>query len=165
MEICFVPDGDYAAVVESLRPGAAPGAGDVVDEAGRAVGRHDGVHRFTVGQRRGLDVALGRRVYVKSLDAARNRVTVASRDRLAAAGARLSGTSWVAGAPPPAPVRAQVRVRHRHAAADACIEPTADAGATVRFDAPVEAVAPGQAAVFYDGERVLGGGWIEEALA
>lgn len=165
MEICFVPGGDYAAVVELLRPGVAPGPGDVVDETGRTVGRHAGVHRFTVGQRRGLDVALGRRVYVKALDAARNRVLVAPRAGLAAGGARLSGTRWVAGAPPAAPVRAQVRVRHRHAGAAACVEPAPDAAATIRFDAPVEAVTPGQAAVFYDGERVLGGGWIEEALA
>jgi tRNA-specific 2-thiouridylase len=165
MEICFVPDGDYASVVEALRPGAAPGPGDVVDEAGRRVGRHGGVHRFTVGQRRGLDVALGERVYVKALDAARNRVVVAPRARLAAAGARLRATSWVAGAPPPAQLRAQVRVRHRHAGADACIEPGPDGAAMLRFDAPVEAVTPGQAAVFYDGERVLGGGWIEEAIA
>jgi len=165
MEICFVPDGDYAAVVESLRPGAAPGPGDVVDEAGRPVGRHRGVHRFTVGQRRGLDVALGERVYVKALDATHNRVVVAPRERLAARGTRLRATSWVAGAPPPAPVRAQVRVRHRHAGAAACVEPEAGGAATVRFDVPVEAVTPGQAAVFYDGERVLGGGWIEEAIA
>ena len=165
MEICFVPDGDYAAVVETLRPGAAPGPGDVVDEAGRRVGRHEGVHRFTVGQRRGLDVALGRRVYVKSLDATHNRVVVAPRDRLGARGARLAGTSWVAGAPPAAPVRARVQVRHRHEGVAASIAPRADGGAELRFDAAVDAVAPGQAAVFYDGDRVLGGGWIEEALA
>ena len=165
MEICFVPNGDYAAVVEALRPGAAPGPGDVVDEAGRRVGRHPGVHHFTVGQRRGLDVALGERVYVRALDPARNRVVVAPRARLAAQGARLRGTSWVAGAPPPAPVRARVQVRYRHAGAAARIEPGADGAATVRFETPVEAVTPGQAAVFYDGERVLGGGWIEEAIA
>jgi tRNA-specific 2-thiouridylase len=165
MEICFVPDGDYAGVVEALRPGAAPGPGEVVDEQGRPVGRHGGVHRFTVGQRRGLDVALGRRVYVQSLDAARNRVVVAPRERLAARGARLAATSWVAGAPPPAPVRARVRVRHRHEGVAARIEPGAGGAAALRFETPVEAVTPGQAAVFYDGERVLGGGWIEEALA
>lgn len=165
MEICFVPDGDYAAVVEALRPGAAPGPGDVVDEAGRPLGRHGGVHRFTVGQRRGLDVALGERVYVKALDAGRNRVVVAPRGRLAARGARLEATRWVAGAPPAAPVRARVRVRHRHDGAEARVEPGAAGAATIRFDAPVEAVTPGQAAVFYDGERVLGGGWIAEALA
>jgi len=165
MEICFVPDGDYAAVVEALRPDAAPGAGDVVDEAGRVVGRHDGVHRFTVGQRRGLAVAAGERVYVRALDAARNRVVVAPRARLGARGARLAGTSWVAGAPPPGPLRARIRVRHRHAGAPASIAPGADgAAAELRFDAPVEAVTPGQAAVFYDGDEVLGGGWIEEAI-
>jgi tRNA-specific 2-thiouridylase len=165
MEICFVPDGDYAAVVESLRPGAVPGPGEIVDEEGRPVGRHGGVHRFTVGQRRGLDVALGERVYVKALDATHNRVVVAPRARLAARGARLRATSWVAGSPPPRPLRAQVRVRHRHAGAAACVEPEPGGAATLRFDAPVDSVTPGQAAVFYDGERVLGGGWIEEAIA
>jgi tRNA-specific 2-thiouridylase len=165
MEICFVPDGDYAAVVEQIRPGAAPGPGDIVDEAGDVVGRHRGVHHFTVGQRRGLDVALGSPVYVRALDATHNRVVVAPRERLAARGARLAGTSWVAGAPPASAVQARVRVRHRHEGAEARIEPGADGAATVRFAAPVEAVTPGQAAVFYAGERVLGGGWIEEALA
>lgn len=164
MEICFVPDGDYAAAVERLRPGAAPGPGAIVDEGGRELGRHRGVHHFTVGQRRGLDVALGRRLYVRSLDARGNRVVVAPRERLAAGGARLTGTSWVAGAPPPAPLCARVRVRHRHEGASARIEPGASGAALVRFEAPVEAVTPGQAAVFYDQERVLGGGWIAEAL-
>jgi len=165
MEICFVPDGGYAAVVEKLRPGAAPGAGEIVDEEGRRLGAHRGVHHFTVGQRRGLDVACGERLYVKALDAAGNRVVVAPRARLAAGGARLAATSWVAGAPPPAPVPAHVRVRHRHEGAPARVEPRPGGGAAIWFDAPVEAVTPGQAAVFYDGERVLGGGWIEEALA
>jgi tRNA-specific 2-thiouridylase len=163
-EICFVPDGDYARVVEEVRPGAAR-AGAIVDEAGRALGRHRGVHRFTVGQRRGLGVAAGERLYVKAIDPAAASVTVAPAARAGAAGARLSGVRWVAGSAPPAPVRASVRVRHRHAGATAEVSPLPAQGARVLFDAPVAAVAPGQAAVFYDGERVLGGGWIEEPLA
>ena len=164
-ELCFVPDGDTAAAVERLRPGRAPGAGEVVDEAGRVVGRHAGIHRFTVGQRRGLAIALGERVYVKSIDAARNRVTIAPGAALGACGARVSGVSWVSGAAPDAPLRATVRVRHRHAGAKASVEALADGGARVVFDEPVAAVTPGQAAVFYDGDSVLGGGWIDGALA
>src|SRR5690606_41469522 len=113
----------------------------------------------------GPGAAPGRRVYVKSIEAARARVVVAPAERLGAASARLSGVSWVAGAAPPAPVRARVRVRHRHPGAAALVEPTGPGAARVRFDAPVAAVTPGQAAVFYDGSRVLGGGWIEEPLA
>jgi tRNA-specific 2-thiouridylase len=164
-EICFVPDGDYARVVESLRPAGLPGPGEIVDEGGRVLGRHAGVQHFTVGQRRGLGVAGGHRLYVKRIDAARNRVVAAPLEALGAAGAQLAGVRWVAGRAPAAPLRARVRGRHPPAGAHAVVEPQPDAAACLRFDAPVAAVAPGQAAVFYDGERVLGGGWIEAALA
>jgi tRNA-specific 2-thiouridylase len=162
-EICFVPGGDYASVVEALRPGQAPGPGDVVDGDGRVLGRHAGVHRYTVGQRRALGVAGPERLYVRALDAAHNRVVVGPESALAAAGARLEGVRWT-GAAPSGARRALVRVRYRHPGADATIEPTGDGGARVLFDAPVAAVAPGQAAVFYEGERVLGGGWIAGAI-
>lgn len=164
-EICFVANGDTGAAVEKIRPGAAPGPGEIVDERGHVVGRHDGIHRFTVGQRRGLGVATGSRVYVRAIDAAANRVEIAPIERLGARGARLDGVSWVAGAAPRAPLRARVCVRYRHAGARAAIEADAAGGARVAFDEPVTAVAPGQAAVFYDGERVLGGGWIAESIA
>jgi len=164
-EICFVPDGDYARVVESLRPDTLPGEGEIVDETGRVLGRHPGVHRFTVGQRRGLGVSSDRKLYVKRIDAARNRVVVADAAGLGAGGAQLERVSWVAGDAPSRPVRASVQVRYRHEGAPARVEPGEGGGAVVRFDAPVRAVAPGQAAVFYDGDVVLGGGWIAEALA
>ena len=164
-EICFVPDGDYAALVERVRPDARPAPGDVVDESGRVLGRHRGVHRYTVGQRRGLGIPAAQRLYVKSIDASRNELRVASAEALGASGAELARVAWIAGDAAPAPVRAWVRVRHRHAGAAATIEPHPGARARVRFDAPVAAVAPGQAAVFYDGDCVLGGGWIEAALA
>jgi tRNA-specific 2-thiouridylase len=163
-EICFVPDGDYAKVVEALRPGARAGEGEIVDGSGRVLGRHAGIHRFTVGQRRGLGLASAERLYVRSLDAATSRVVVGSEAELAVPGARLEGVSWIGGAPA-APVRAQVRIRYRHPGAAARIEPAAGAGAALWFDRPVTALAPGQAAVFYDGERVLGGGWIAGPLA
>ncbi len=164
-ELCFVPDGNTAAAVERLRPGRAPGTGEIVDEAGRVVGRHDGIHHFTVGQRRGLALALGQRMYVKSIDAARNRVTIAPGASLGESGARVSGVSWVAGSAPDSPLRATVRIRYRHAGATAIVEPQTSASARVVFDEPVVAVTPGQAAVFYDGDVVLGGGWIDGGLA
>lgn len=164
-ELCFVPDGDHAAVVEKLRPGAAPGAGAIVDEAGQIVGTHGGIHRYTVGQRRGLGVATGERVFVRAIDAARNRITVAPAARLMAHGARVRDVSWVSGTAPAGVLRAAVRVRHRHVGVDAQIDPQPGDAADLRFDAGVAAVTPGQAAVFYVGDRVLGGGWIEEALA
>ena len=163
-EICFVPDGDYASVVEAVRPGALPGSGEIVDEAGRMLGRHRGIHHFTVGQRRGLGVSSDRKLYVKRIDASRNRVVVAGLEALGSSGARLVRVTWIAGAAPSEPVRARVQVRYRHEGADALVEPS-PGGARLRFDEPVRAVAPGQAAVFYAGDAVLGGGWIAEALA
>jgi len=162
-EICFVPDGDYAAVVEALRPGALPGDGEIVDGQGQVLGRHGGVHRFTVGQRRGLGLASDRRLYVTRIDASRNRVVVGAAEALGARAARIPRVCWVAGEPPAEPLRADVRVRYRHAGAPATLEPLPDGGARVVFDGPVSAVAPGQSAVFYAGDAVLGGGPIGEA--
>ena len=164
-EICFVPDGDYAAAVERIRPGADPGQGEVVDRDGAVLGRHRGVHRFTVGQRRGLGLNARERMYVTGIDAARNRVTVGAVGELRASGAVLERVAWITGKTPRTPVRATVRIRHRHAGADAEIEPLGEDGARVRFDGPVSAVSPGQAAVFYSGDAVLGGGWIAESLS
>jgi tRNA-specific 2-thiouridylase len=157
-EICFVPDGDYARVVEAIRPDALPGRGEIVDDAGRVLGTHAGVHHFTVGQRRGLGIAGEARRYVTRIDAASNRVVVGDADALGTTRARVEATSWVAGAAPQGPIRARVRVRYRHAGADAWVEPRADGAAAIHFDAPVSAVAPGQAAVFEQGDVVHGGG-------
>ncbi len=164
-EICFVPDGDYAAAVERIRPGRLPGEGEIVDEEGRVVGRHRGIHHFTVGQRRGLGVSAPRPLYVASIDAARNRVVVGSIDDLRARGARVGCVSWIAGRSPERPVRANVRIRYRDPGSPAEVEPRAGRAVRVLFDAPARAVTPGQAAVFYDGDAVLGGGWIAGPLS
>ncbi|MGH0029529.1 MAG: tRNA 2-thiouridine(34) synthase MnmA [Myxococcota bacterium] len=159
-EICFVPDGDYARVVGEIRPGALAGAGDIVDGAGRVLGRHPGVHHFTVGQRKGLGLTSERPLYVTAIDAATNRVEVGDAESLGSRRALVTQVSWIAGEPPPAGTRARVRVRYRHEGAEAALEPLDDGSALVHFDEPVRAVAPGQAAVFYDGDAVLGGGWL-----
>jgi tRNA-specific 2-thiouridylase len=167
-EICFVPDGGYASVVEQIRPDGLPGKGAVVDREGRVLGSHDGIHHFTVGQRRGLGVRSEEPLYVESLDATTNRVVVTGASALESGGARIEDVSWISGETPTSALRASVRVRYGHAGTDAVLE-AGDARhprqVRARFDEPVRAVAPGQAAVFYDGDTVLGGGWIAEALA
>jgi len=164
-EICFVPDDDYAAAVERIRPERLPGEGEIVDAAGRCLGRHRGIHHFTVGQRRGLGVTASRPLYVSSIDAASNRVVVGGVDELRARGARVSRVSWIAGRAPERPVRASVKIRYRDQGSPAEVETLPDGAARAIFDEPVRAVTPGQAAVFYDGDAVLGGGWIAGALS
>jgi tRNA-specific 2-thiouridylase len=159
-EICFVPDGDYASVVEKLRPEAGARTGEIVDTRGRVLGRHRGVHRFTVGQRRGLGISAAQRLFVVGLDAAASRVVVGEAADLLARKATLEGVTWVAGAPPDGHIRVTVRVRYRHEGAPAELRLSGESSAAVHFDQPVRAVAPGQAAVFYQGDVVLGGGWI-----
>jgi len=159
-EICFVPEGDYASIVEAIRPEAKRLGGDIVDEEGRLLGRHSGVHHFTVGQRRGLGLPAAGPLYVTRIDASRRRVVVGGEAGLRNRGAEVEEVSWIAGEVPQRPLRAEVQVRHRHRPAAATIEPTCGGGARILFDEPVRAVTPGQAAVFYDGDVVLGGGWI-----
>jgi tRNA-specific 2-thiouridylase len=159
-EICFVPDGDYARFVARRAP-AAERPGVITDAAGRILGRHDGVHRFTVGQRKGLGLATGKPLYVIALDAEANRVVVGPREALETRTLTASGVHWIAGTPPAAPIRAQVQIRYRHREAWARVVPLEAARVRVEFEEPQTAVAPGQAVVFYDGDVVLGGGWID----
>ena len=163
-EICFVPDGDYAAVLASRAP-AALTAGPIVDQAGRVLGRHDGYARFTVGQRRGLGVAGPAPHYVTGVDAATATVRVGGGDAVLARGLAATGARWWERPEAGAPV--SVQIRSGGAAAPARLAPRPggwEAGFEARFEAPVRAVAPGQAAVVYDGEVLLGGGWISAAL-
>ena len=165
-EICFVPNGDYAAFMDAyLQQKGAPAQqthGEIVTTDGRKLGEHGGVHHFTVGQRKGLGIATGEPLYVIATDAQSQRVTVGRNDELLRASLTAGEVNWVSIAGLSAPVRAQVKIRNRHAAAQATVYPTADSTRVeVRFDEPQRAVTPGQAAVFYDGDLVLGGGWIE----
>jgi tRNA-specific 2-thiouridylase len=160
-EICFVPDGDHAAVLASHAPGALrPGL--ILDEAGRQVGRHQGYGRYTVGQRRGLGVAAAARRYVTSIDAATATVTIGPRAATQVAGLSAGGASWQVEPAPGAPLSVQVRSGHR--ASPATVTGAGEARFEVVFEAPVDAAAPGQAAVAYQGEVLLGGGWIEATV-
>jgi len=156
-DICFVPDGDYARLVEKLRPEAETG-GDIVDLTGRKLGEHKGLIHFTIGQRRGLEIGGSPDpLYVVRLDPATRRVIVGPRAALAVAAARLSDINWIGG-DHAGPITAKVRSLARPV-------PAHLDGDRLTFDLPEYGVAPGQAAVLYAGERVLGGGWIEETLA
>jgi len=165
-EICFVPNGDYAAFIEAYfaeqgREFAVP-RGEVVDEAGHALAAHAGVHHFTVGQRKGLGFAAGEPLYVIGTNAATQQVVVGRGEQLQRASLRAAHVNWVSIAAIHDERPAQVKIRNRHAAADASLRPTADPSIVeVVFAQPQRAVTPGQAAVFYDGDVVLGGGWIE----
>ncbi len=159
MEICFVTSGDYRDVVRARGGGGR--AGRFVDAGGREVGRHDGVDGFTIGQRRGLP-ALGTPHYVASIDPDGGDVKLVPRDGLDQRVAQVLGVHWLVDAPAAgASVATQVKVRARHTPAPATLVADGAGAAVVEFDQPVAAITPGQAAVFYDGDRVLGGGWIE----
>jgi tRNA-specific 2-thiouridylase len=166
-DICFVPDGNYARFIEQRLTAAQReqiAAGEIVDHDGQVLGAHDGVYRFTVGQRRGLGLGgLTEPQYVTHIDAERGRVTVGTKSQLMTRGLVSSGVSWVEGMPAQE-VTATVKIRYRHPAIPSRIVPYADGRAEVWFQDTYPAVTPGQAAVFYDGDRVLGGGWIEKAL-
>jgi tRNA-specific 2-thiouridylase len=159
-EICFVPDGDYAAFVERRAPEAAR-AGTVVDTAGQVLGTHGGVHRFTIGQRKGLGLSTREPLYVLEIKPDTARVVVGPRDALGRATLTASRVNWVSGAPPPDWRTVAAQIRHRHAAAPARVRALDDGRAELEFASPQSAVTPGQAVVFYEGEEVLGGGWID----
>jgi tRNA-specific 2-thiouridylase len=163
-EICFVPSGEHADFVAKHAGAHAPAAGVITNLEGQVLGRHEGIHRFTVGQRKGLRLSTGLPLYVVAIDAAGRQVVVGPREALARHSAVVSDVNWTSGQEPGAPVRLAVQVRHRHAAASACVTPLADHRAEVTFDEPQAAVTPGQAAVFYDGDEVVGGGWIEKGF-
>ncbi len=157
-EICFVAAGEHPEFV-SRRAEIAPG--EIRDRDGRVVGRHDGVHRFTIGQRKGLGLATGIPLYVVDIDAGSAAVTVGPREALDRDALTASRVNWISGDTPTAPIRAQVRIRYRHKEASATVTPLADDRVSVTFDEPQTAVTPGQATVFYDGDTVVGGGWID----
>ena len=156
-ELCFIPDGDKDAFVARHR---TPEPGVIRSRDGEVIGRHEGLHRFTVGQRRGLGLTSTEKLYVLGVDPKDASVTVGPRSGLDAARLRAVRCNWLAVDAPSQPFRAAARIRHRHREAMATIEPVSDTECTVRFDEPQSAPAPGQGVAFYDEDLLLGGGWI-----
>jgi tRNA-specific 2-thiouridylase len=162
VEICFVPDEDHAALIRQRRPGAAT-AGRIVDTAGRELGVHDGIEKYTIGQRKGLGVAASGRRYVLKIVPGDNEVVLGDRAELLSPALLARDVNWLA-EPPTVPLACTARIRYRHTPAAATVTPTAGYRVRVDFTDPQSAITPGQAVVFYDGSRLLGGAWIDAAL-
>ena len=174
MELCFVPNGNYVQFIQaySSERGIRLNSpeGEIVNEDGEFIGRHNGVHNFTIGQRKGLGFATGKPLYVLSIDPRNNRVVVGEDEALRKQIFDVEGANWISIAPPATPLRALVKIRHKHEPAPATIEALNDTCARVTFDTPQRAITPGQAAVFYDysdcawassaAPRILAGAWI-----
>lgn len=163
-EICFVPGGDYKRFLEAYLADQGEmlpdTAGELVTSSGEVIGEHTGIHNFTVGQRKGLGVATGSPLYVLQIDGDDRRVVVGRDEELYSPTLRAHRLNWIAIADLTVPVRVQVKIRNRHQPASATIAPAGDDEVLVTFDQPQRAITPGQAAVFYQGESVVGGGWI-----
>jgi len=162
-EICFVPDDDYLRFVRDHRPEHRT-SGELVDEEGRVLREHEGIEGFTIGQRRGLGIAVGSPRYVVQIEPASRRVTVGGREALSKPGLEASRFNWQ-GPVPDGPTRCLAQIRAQHRAVPATVIPLPDGGARVLFETPQTAVAPGQAVTVYQDDLVLGGGWIERALS
>jgi tRNA-specific 2-thiouridylase len=165
-EICFVPTGDYKAFLDAYTAEQGEGvpdtAGELVTAEGEVIGMHAGIHNFTVGQRKGLGVATGSPLYVLEIRGDSRQVVVGSQDELYSRTLRARDVNWIAidGAKLREPMRVAIKIRNRHEPAPATIERGSDGEVVATFDEPQRAITPGQAAVFYDGEVVVGGGWI-----
>ena len=159
-DICFVPDGDYRKILREHSPGKSS-PGSIVDEGGRVVGEHEGLEYYTVGQRRGLGVALGSPRYVTKLDTTTNTVHIGPDDQLFSEEFIVDRVNWVSVPELAGPEYCDVQIRYTHVPAPATVEPLEGGRARVAFDEPQRAITPGQAAVFYREDDILGGGWIE----
>ena len=164
-EICFVPDGKYAEFIDRYlehedRSQELPKPGDIVNSKGEKLNEHGGIHRYTIGQRRGLGIAHEKPLYVLQIERARNQIIVGEKEELDSLEFIAKGVNWVAFDEPSKPVRAEVKVRYRHEPASATIYALPENRARIVFDEPQSAITPGQATVFYNGEECVGGGWI-----
>ena len=163
-EICFIPGGDYKQFLDAYladRGEAIPDtSGELVTISGDVVGYHEGIHNFTVGQRKGLGIATGSPLYVIGINGAEKKVVVGKNGDLVSRNLRANRLNWIADDPSNGKLRVQVKIRHRHEPAWATLAMAGEDEVTVTFDEPQRAITPGQAAVFYDGDEVVGGGWI-----
>lgn len=164
MELCFVPNGNYVRFIRAYasenKIPVATGEGEIVTASGEVLGRHNGIHNFTVGQRKGLGFAAGRPLYVMAIEPETNRVVVGEQDALRTTVFEVESVNWVSIVEPAATIRAAVKIRHKHEPAPATVEALPHLRARITFDTPQRAVTPGQAAVFYQDDAVLAGGWI-----
>jgi tRNA-specific 2-thiouridylase len=162
-EICFVPDGDYASFIDRQTGAlaAAEAEGTIVNQSGQVLGRHGGVHRFTVGQRKGLGIALAEPTYVLELRPSEKQVVVGPRRDLEQTTLTASQVNWISGVAPDDTLRVTAQIRHRHQPAPASVKSLGGGRASLEFDIPQIAITPGQAVVFYDEDLVVGGGWID----
>lgn len=165
-EICFVPDGKYSEFIDRYlahegRENEIPESGEIVNKNGEILNEHTGIHRYTIGQRRGLGIAHEKPLYVLQIERAKNRIIVGEKDELDELEFTCKGVNWVAFDEPSEPVRAEVRIRYRHKPEPATIYALPENRARIVFDEPTSAITPGQTTVFYNGEEVVGGGWIE----
>ncbi|HEX8812979.1 MAG TPA: tRNA 2-thiouridine(34) synthase MnmA [Terracidiphilus sp.] len=163
-EICFIPGGDYkqflTAYLEEQNEEIPETAGELVTTTGEVIGRHEGIRGFTVGQRKGLKISSPTPFYVLNIDSASHRVTVGSDAELAKRELRAGRVNWISVQELTGPMRVQIKIRHRHEPAWATLMPAEDDEVRAEFDEPQRAVTPGQSAIFYDGDEVVGGGWI-----
>ena len=161
-EICFVDERHYSEFVRARRgPEGRNGAGEIVDLEGKVLGRHEGIFGYTIGQRKGLKISAPAPLYVVALEAERNRVRVGPEAALYHRRVRVRDLNWISGSPVPPSEEVQVKIRYRALAQPARVEPAGGGRGRICFNEPQRAVTPGQAAVWYRGEEVLGGGWIE----
>lgn len=159
-DICFVPDGDYAAFIRRHTGREYP-EGDFVDVDGNVLGKHNGIVNYTIGQRKGLGIAFGTPLYVKSINTEDNTVTLCDNESLFSETLVARNFNWISGEVPKEPFRCKAKVRYRHTEQDATVVPFDDSTVIITFDEPQRAITPGQAAVLYDGDIVLGGGIID----
>jgi tRNA-specific 2-thiouridylase len=167
MELCFVPNGNYVQFIHAYSRESGKlvndQEGDIVTEDGTVIGRHTGVHNYTIGQRKGLGFTAGKPIYVLAIDREQNRIVVGEDDTLRCTSLEVEAANWISMEEPARPVRAQVKIRHKHEPASALVEALPDNHARITFDQPQRAITPGQAAVIYDGNVVLAGGWIRKS--
>jgi tRNA-specific 2-thiouridylase len=162
-EICFIPEADYRPFLRS-RASRKIQPGDIVDTRGRVLGKHEGLPFYTIGQRRGLHLSAGKPLYVVGFDRERNLVLVGEKREAYCSGLIAHRVNWIALDELRQPIRVKAKIRYAHREADAIVEPLGDGKVKVDFAHPQEAITPGQAVVFYDGDTVMGGGWIERAI-
>jgi tRNA-uridine 2-sulfurtransferase len=164
MELCFVPNGNYVQFIHAYASESKiplnSGDGDIVTESGEVLGRHNGVHNFTIGQRKGLGFAAGKPLYVLAIEPEANRVIVGDDDSLRTNTFEVQNVNWISIPQPAQPIRAMIKIRHKHEPAAATVESLPGSRAQITFDSPQRAVTPGQGAVIYSNDAVLAGSWI-----